>query len=362
MAGGSGERFWPLSRVNRPKQLLCLDDTEKTMLVRALERISEVIPLNNIFIITAEHLLDPIRQVLADFPPENVIAEPSKRNTAPCLAYAISYIRAKYNIPDDEISVAVLTADHKIAPKESFVNDIKQALEFVEANKSICTIGIPPTRPDTAYGYIETDIADPNRFIVKALRFHEKPNNEKAIEYLSRGNFLWNSGMFFWRVDTFIEEMLTHFPEVGNFIQQMTALHAGFTDEPLNSTNIKITEIYNTFPDKSIDYALMEKSKIVYVCKATFEWDDIGSWDSLIRIFNSDNHNNVINGKNIIVVESGNTTVFNANNEMVIGAIGLKDIIIISTNDAVLVCDSSKVQDVKKIVSELKSRNLTDWL
>ncbi len=363
MAGGSGERFWPLSRQHRPKQLLRLDDAGKTMLTKAMERVSLAIPLQNTFIITAEHLLMPIRRELSNFPPENVIAEPAKRNTAACLAYAISFIRTKFELSDVEISVAVLTADHKISPDAAFLSDINKVLDFVENHNAICTIGIPPSRPDTGYGYIEANVSDNSEHIQKAIRFHEKPDLEKAIEYTSRGNFLWNSGMFFWRVDTFINELKTHYPEVGYYVEQMSKLHRGFTSQPLDSANKLINDLYCSFPDKSIDHALMEKSQIVYVCKASFSWDDIGSWDSLIRAHKANDDGNVISGKNVIMLDSTDTTVFNsAKEKMLVGALGLKDIIIITTDDAVLICNSSNVQDVKKVVTELKKRNLNDWL
>lgn len=363
MAGGSGERFWPLSRQNRPKQLLKLDDDNQTMLSIALNRISNVISAQNTFIITAEHLIRPIRDELDGFPPENVIAEPAKRNTAACLAYAVSFIRAKFDLPDDKISVAVLTADHRITPDYAFASDVNMALDFVEKDNAICTLGIQPTRPDTGYGYIETEISDTHVQIQKAIRFHEKPNLERALEYLSKGNFLWNAGMFFWRVDTFINEMIHHYPEVGNYIIPMSQLHIGYTSIALDTTNQLTKDLYCSFPDKSIDYALMEKSKSVYVCKASFSWDDIGSWDSLIRSQKADSNTNIINGKNVIILDCNNTTVFNSvNDKMLVGAIGLKDIIVVTTEDAILVCNSSQVQDVKNLVSEIKNRNLEDWL
>lgn len=366
MAGGSGERFWPLSRKNRPKQLLNLDSKFKTMLRQSIDRIGEVIDKGNIFIITSVNLLGPIRDELPDIPSTNIIAEPAKRNTAPCLAYAAAFIKAKYNVEASELIMAVLTADHKIHPDKTFQENINYIIDFVAKNEALCTIGIEPNRPETGYGYIEFKNLSTNKGsnqISLVAKFHEKPDEKTALEYLKNGNFLWNSGMFFWRLDVFLNEMKLNFPEVGNHIDMMIELHTGLTDKVLMGTNEKIRSIYEGFPDKSIDYALMEKSNRVYVAKSDFNWDDIGSWDSFFRLHGTNSEGNLNYGDNIINIDTRNTMVINNSmDEKLVSVLGLNDIIVINTDDSVLICHKSKVQDVKKIVAELREQKMNKWL
>ena len=302
MAGGAGERFWPLSRRKKPKQLLKLE-TNKTMLEQSIDRILPLIDVNDIYIITSELLLKPIRETLPMLPKENIIAEPFKRNTAPCLALGTSFIAAKYagHYSPNEISVAVLTADQSINPIEGFVETVNSALNFVENNNSIATIGIQPSRPDTGYGYIEVDEPFNNdktgSEIKKIIRFHEKPSLEKAQNYIEKGNFLWNSGMFFWRLDVFFEQMAKHLPEVGKWTNDMIRKSTGKTDICYEGIFEPLKDIFETMPDISIDYGLMEKTDNSVVARAKFLWDDIGSWDSFDRIKKKDETNNIIEGK-----------------------------------------------------------------
>ena len=226
MAGGSGERFWPLSRRKKPKQLLKLASEDKMMIEESIERISPLIDPADIFIITGEHLLDPIRRSLKILPPENVVAEPAKRNTAPCLGLGAAFIAERYSETHskDDISIAVLTADQNISPKEGFVKTVEAAMNYVEENPVLATIGIPPSRPETGYGYIEVvEQFDQDSDVVQikpVLKFREKPEMEKAKEFIKSGKFLWNSGMFFWRLDTFEDAMVSALPEVGNNITE----------------------------------------------------------------------------------------------------------------------------------------------
>lgn len=378
MAGGSGERFWPLSRRKRPKQLLPLL-SDKTMLKESIERISSLIPPEDIYIITSEVLLEPIRNGLPELPPENIVAEPYKRNTAPCLALSAAFIQSKYseNYKPDEISIAVLTADQSINPNNAFIKTIDSALNYVEQSKSLCTIGIKPSRPETGYGYIEvnsqqskvnsrqssvesrTDEVD----ILPVKAFHEKPDTEKAKEYLAEGNYLWNSGMFFWRLDTFIESLTKYLPEVGNSIHLMADKYKGRTDNALSESLTAIDEIYKNFPDISIDYGLMEKAENVVVAKELFNWDDIGSWDSLPRVKNADENNNVIDGK-CVLLDSKNSIVVNASDKgkTIVAGLGLEKMVVVVTDDAVLVCPADRVQEVKKCVEKIKNSGLNEWL
>jgi len=358
MAGGSGERFWPLSRRTTPKQLLKLGDSEMTMLEEAIDRISLLIPVEDIYIITGSHLLEPIRRTVGNLPPQNVIAEPAKRNTAPCLALGAAFVKAKYpELDPSQISIAVLTADHIIKPKEKFAATVETALDFVENNKFLATIGVTPNRIETGYGYIELENSidsEESALVQPVISFREKPSFEKAKEYIETKRFLWNSGMFFWRLDTFTEEMRKVLPDVGNAIEAIAQKYINHTDTAFNSHFSDIEGIFAGLPNISIDYGLMEKAARVAVVKAQFLWDDCGSWDSLERTMILDETGNIISG-DCIEFENKNTIVFNTSDKLVVTAFGLDDIAIVTTNDAVMVCPKSRVQEVKEIVNRLKS-------
>ncbi|OGU14204.1 MAG: hypothetical protein A2475_15370 [Ignavibacteria bacterium RIFOXYC2_FULL_35_21] len=368
MAGGSGERFWPLSRTSKPKQLLSLA-TDKTMLEDSIERISPLIPIQDIFIITSQVLLEPMRKALTELPPENIVAEPLKRNTAPCLALAASFIAERYKeegFDESEISIAVLTADQNIYPNEEFIRTIESALNYVENNPALATIGIQPDRPETGYGYIEVDSPfnkeHNNPDIKPVIRFIEKPSIDKAQEFLSKGNYLWNSGMFFWRLDNFINAMKIHTPEIGNMIDDIRKGYSKKTGIALPEALDRITPIFESYPNISIDYALMEKADNVFVTKATFKWDDIGSWDSFDRVKNPDSEGNIIQG-NTVIIDTKNSVIINSSSkDKIIAGLGLDGFVIVATDDAVLICPKDKVQDVKKCVEKIRNEKGDKYL
>ncbi len=361
MAGGAGERFWPLSRKNFPKQFLPLGVGDKSILEESICRASTIINYEDIFIITNELLVDAIREILPMLPPENIIPEPAKRNTAPCLALASAYIAARYkNLKLDDISMAVLTADQDINPLDAFSKTLDFAMDHSEKNSSIVTIGIPPNRPETGYGYIETSEKFTNNNILEikpVLQFREKPNLEKAEEFISTGRFVWNSGMFFWRADVFFSEIKQHYPEIGNKIEELKNILIGTNKNVSKKLPKEISDIFTKFPSISIDYALMEKSKNVTVCKAIFDWDDIGSWDSLARTKSPDTNKNISLG-DVSLVNSKNSILINKskNERVVLAGLGLENIVVVVTDDAVLVCPKSQVQDVKKSVEDVREK------
>ena len=368
MAGGSGERFWPLSRKHKPKQLLSLI-SDKTLIEESIERIVKLIPPDDIFIITGEHLLKPMRDALPQIPPENIVAEPFKRNTAPCLALSAAFIAERYagQYKPDEISVAVLTADQIIHPADGFRDTIKAALEYVENWKVIGIIGIQPSRPETGYGYIEVE----NSFLAagkvpeikQVLQFHEKPFHEKALEYVQSGKFLWNSGMFFWRLDIFIQNMEIHLEEVGLKIGAMRQCFKDNTRKALDTANEQVSSIFEAFPDISIDYGIMEKTRDAVVVRALFDWDDVGSWDALERVGKIDDSNNIIDG-NATTVETKDCIIINKSkiSETKVACYGMENIVIVVTDDAILVCPKDRVQGVKKCVEKIRSERGEQWL
>lgn len=348
MAGGSGERFWPLSRKIKPKQLLELTSSGKVMLAEAVDRIAPMIDYKNIYIITGKHLKKPIEEALPNLPKENIVAEPAKRNTAPCLALAAG-ILAKKNATNQQ-SIAVLTADQIIEPEENFRESISTALDYVEKHKVISTIGIIPDRAETGYGYIEIGDKLNNTAIgiYDVLSFKEKPDEITAQKYLTSGNYLWNSGMFFYCLDTFIEEMKIHAPEVGEKI------------EFLYESNPKMQSIFESFAGISIDYALMEKTKKAVVTKANFHWDDLGAFDALDRVNIKDDNGNIIKGKSI-VINCNNSIFINSSNRL-LTAYGLDESILIQTDDCVMSCKKNDAQQVKQLVDEIKKQGLENYL
>lgn len=363
MAGGSGERFWPLSRMKKPKQLLNLSSPDKMMIEEAIDRVSGIVNLEDILIITNELLQEPIRQALPNIPKENIIAEPAKRNTAPCLALGAAILKSKYKeYKESQISVAVLTADHTMTPIGHFQNDVIKAFEFVEKNAAIVTFGIKPYRAETGYGYIETNINDQNE-IKNVMSFKEKPNLETANEYVNSGNFYWNSGMFFYRLDTFVSGIMHHLSEIGSKIEIMSNLYLSEVENAHQGCFYPIKSLFEVMPNISIDYGLMEKASNIKVLPATFEWDDIGSWDSLDRVRTTDHSKNVLSG-NVSIINTKNSIILNESNmkDKMLSVIGLDNVVVVITDDAVLVCDKSQVQDVKKAVEDLKSRKEFKYL
>ncbi len=364
MAGGAGERFWPLSRRRHPKQLLRLLNPEKTLLEESIDRIAKVIAKEDIYIITAEHLLVPIRETISILPAENIIAEPMKRNTAPCLALGAAVLLEKYSLPPEDIIMAVLTADQLISPEEKFIETVEGILNYTEQNPVLATIGIKPDRPETGYGYIEAnekfDIGE--TFEIKtAEAFHEKPGYSAACRYLDSGRYLWNSGMFFWRLDAFIEQMSRHSPEIGLRIGEMKDNYKGVVNLPLTTANPAITGIFESMPDISIDYALMEKADNVVVARALFRWDDVGSWDSLERVKQKDSRGNILDGY-AIAADSKDNIIINASDGRIVGLIGIENLAIIATDDAILICPKDRVQEIRKITGEIKQKFGDNWL
>jgi len=352
MAGGSGERFWPLSRMKKPKQLLRLTHPTVTMIEEAIARVEPLIPVDRILIITSAILRQPIIDALPHVPEANVIAEPAKRNTAPCLALACSVINAR---EQGDACMVVLTADHFIGNAEDFRADIQRALSFSETHPALVTMGIPPTRPETGYGYIDMAEKSKPHAIVKVSAFKEKPDFETALEYVVSGTFLWNSGMFFWRTSVLQSAMMSHLKDVGSKIVDMTLAIT-------SSDHSMLASLFEAMPNISIDYGLMERAPNVFVLPASFPWDDVGSWDALERMQPMDAKRNVVQG-DAIVVETSSSIIVNAHtNKHTITTIGIDSVVVVSTDDATMICSKDKAQDVKKIVATLRDLGRDDLL
>ncbi|MBS1706367.1 MAG: hypothetical protein JST40_10860 [Armatimonadetes bacterium] len=352
MAGGSGERFWPMSRVARPKQLLPLADPEITLLEQTVRRLSPSILPSDTYLATAPHLVQPSMGFLAGLPEANVWAEPHKRNTAGCLVWVAANLIAANPEARKQVSMAVIAADHRITPDEGFRATIDAALDVAEATGGIVTIGIKPDRPETGYGYIEVDSgAEPKGTervrILPVRQFREKPDRATAEEFLASGNYLWNSGTFFWTLDTFLSELESAAPDLyGAVFQIADLLREDHADQA--------AECFAGLRSISIDYALMEKANKVFVAEAAFDWDDVGSWDALDRSLSADEGGNVIRG-DILTVDSKNTIVVNENPSITTCVLGVEGLVVVVTEDAVLVCPKDQAQQVRSVVEAIKS-------
>jgi len=350
MAGGVGERFWPLSRATRPKQLLPLGQDGKSLLEEAIDRLDGVIPTENIFIITARSLVETIRYSGLTVPRENVIAEPAKRNTAGALIWATAWLLATIGEEALDASLAVFPADHQIDSTEAFRNDISTALDHVGENGGLMVIGVPPERPATGYGYLEiadSDDGSGNGPVVPVAAFHEKPDEATAARYLESGHHFWNSGMFFWTISDFLlefeEASPSHFETAGRLVETIAA-----GDEAASQT------LFEELDDISIDYALMEKASTVSMLPATFPWDDLGAWDALMRSLEPDEEGNLNIGPSI-KIDSRDCLVMNDEGEhATVALIGVEGLTVVMTGDAVLVMRSDRAQDVKDVVKVLK--------
>ncbi|MBZ0257152.1 NTP transferase domain-containing protein [bacterium] len=360
MAGGSGERFWPVSRKLRPKQLLHLTSDDKIMLQEAVDRLAPVLSPERILIATSLDLLQPIRDALPNHPPENIIGEPMRRNTSGCIAFAAAHAKARFLDGGDDLLMSVTTADHLIGDEERFCDTIKAALRFAEQEDALLTIGTHPTRPETGYGYIEISelnkpITDEDGIpIYRVSRFLEKPNLDDAERYQASRFYYWNSGMFFWRLSTFTNSLQKAMPELSNSIDSMAAI----LKEGGSDADKKLNAVFEALPNISIDYGLMEKAENVFVTLGDFRWDDLGSWDALSRIRRRDDKRNTAVG-NPILVDCENVIAYNepGGEEMAVCVVGMKDAIVVTTHDAVLVCPNDRAQDVKKAVALLKESN-----
>jgi len=355
MAGGSGERFWPVSRRNHPKQLLRLTRPDRTMLGEAVERLSPLIPAERIIIATAPHLVEPIRKAGVGVPDGNVLAEPAKRNTSGCLAYAAAWLMARHGAPE-LITMAVVTADHLIEDPERFRATVAASLDAAEAQEVLVTQGIVPDRPETGYGYIQAkDIGKPISILdgiaaYEVAAFHEKPKQDVAEKFVASGNYFWNSGMFFWRVSTFLAELDQARPALAEATRAMAAaLRAGDAKET--------AAIFESLEDISIDYALMERARRAVVVRADYPWDDVGAWTSLDRTRTPDAQGNVAEGGPILV-DTTNSIVYNeaGADAIAVSVVGMDNVVVVVSADGVLVIPKDRAQDVRYAVAELKKR------
>jgi mannose-1-phosphate guanylyltransferase len=348
MAGGVGSRFWPSSKEKTPKQLLKIFG-ENTLIQDTVERLKDVVSYENIFIATNKMQQPEILKQLPQIPPENIICEPFGRNTAACIGLSAVILKAKAS---DAVMIT-LPSDHLIRDVESFHKTLKTAIKFAYGSKGLVTIGITPSRPETGYGYIQIDEKEIDSNIHRVFTFAEKPNYATAVRFLESGDFFWNSGMFIWRADTILDEMKNLMPELYGGLQKIEK------DIGTSEFDKTITNVYGQLRNTSIDYGVMEKSNNVYLTKGNFMWSDVGSWEEVYQLSEKDGDGNAING-NVFTDMTVDSLIFSPNKFT--AAIGIENLIVINTDDALLVCRRDHSQDVRKVVDHLKINKLTEHL
>lgn len=336
MAGGKGTRFWPKSTEEKPKQFLKLIG-EKTMIQMTVDRVKKVMSIEKIFIVTCSKYVNLVKEQIPDLPEKNIIIEPIGRNTAPCVLLALLYIKQIYN----NANIAVLSSDANINNENEFCKILTDANDALNTNiDGIITIGIRPNRPETGYGYIEcsNNVNYINgRGIVKVNRFVEKPNIEKAQEYIDKGNYLWNAGMFIFDGDYMLKQLEENLNKEYNFLNSLPSIYSESYMDMLN-------EKYRECESISIDYAVMEKNADIYVIPSDFGWDDVGTWNSIERYINKDKYNNVI---------VGNSEIFNSSNCVIYGdkkkviLIDMEDIFFVEGEDAIVISKKQSMEKVK---------------
>ncbi|WP_123054658.1 mannose-1-phosphate guanylyltransferase [Clostridium sp. JN-1] len=344
MAGGKGERFWPLSTDEKPKQFLKLLG-EKTMIQMTVERLLPIISIEDIFVVTARRYVEVLREQLPNLPKDNIIVEPVGRNTAPCIALSAFMIKKHYD--KEDTSIVVLPSDHLIVDENEFRNTIRQAYKFVMAKEnSIVTLGIKPDRPETGYGYIklkvdseELKVGNRENKIHKVEKFVEKPDLKTAEEYLKKGNFLWNCGMFVWKCDTILnltERYLNNTYKILNEIANASEVE--FED--------KLMREYPKVDNVSVDYAIMEKAKDIYVIPSDFGWDDIGTWYAVERYREKDDNNNICIG-DIKNIDASNNIVFSKEKPIVV--VGMDDVFVVESDNIIFVGKKKDIERIKEI-------------
>lgn len=349
MAGGRGERFWPKSRKTLPKQFLSLTDDGKTMIQLTVERILPIVDIKDIYIATNQDYKQLVSQQLPELPEENILCEPVGRNTAPCIGLGAMHIASKY---EDSLMI-VLPSDHLIKYSTMFLSCLNSACDIAQKRENLVTIGITPDYPETGYGYIKFSPNEVEGNAFKVKKFVEKPNLSLAKEYIASEDYLWNSGMFVWKLSSILSNFKKYIPDTYEGLLRIKQ-----TIGTPEYQNVLEKEFFN-FNSISIDYGIMEKSPNIYIIPGTFGWDDVGSWLAVEHIKKSNEFGNVVNG-NIITIDTKNCII--EGSKKLLATVGLDNLIIVDTNDATLICNKGSAGDIKKILENLKICNRDEYL
>lgn len=340
MAGGIGSRFWPMSTKECPKQFIDVMGCGRTLIQLTVDRFEGVCPTENIWVVTSEKYADIIRQQLPHIPEENILKEPCRRNTAPCIAYVCWKIKTR----NPKANVVVTPSDHVVMNVKEFQRVIGSALDYTANSDAILTLGMKPNRPETGYGYIEADLSSPsasNREIFRVDSFKEKPDVETAEKYIRQNNYYWNAGIFIWNVNTIVNAFRIYQPEIAEIFTAMMPYF--YTDAEQDEINSR----FPACPNISVDYAILEHSDEIFVFPADFGWSDLGTWGSLHMQLSRDLNNNLCIGTDISMLESRNCMVHTMQEKRVV-VIGLDGYIIAENNDQLLICKLSDEQRIKE--------------
>ncbi len=346
MAGGIGSRFWPLSKDNYPKQFLDILGTGKSFIRSTFDRFLPIVPAENFLVVTNAAYKDLVLEHLPQIKPDQVLCEPMRRNTAPCIAYATYHIMAKCK----DANIVVTPADHLVTNEVEFQRIISKAFDFVaqpEHNEALLTIGIQPTRPETGYGYIQVDEEFEAKLgtVVKLKSFTEKPNLEKAKQFLAAGNYFWNSGIFVWSMSGIKTAFDTYLPEIVEVFDRGKDVFATAGEQEFIDAN------FADCTNISIDYGVMEKSPNTYTIPADFGWSDIGTWGSLFTHATKDNNNNAVTGKAVLV--NTNDTIVNIQEGVEAVVQGLENYLVAYRDNSLLICKLTDEQKIKEWITEL---------
>lgn len=345
MAGGIGSRFWPVSTTRFPKQFHDILGTGETLIQQTFRRASKVSAPEQILVVTHKNYKQLVAEQLPNLPEENIILEPARRNTAPCITYAAHRINAK----DPTAVMLVAPSDHLITNEDEYVRIVQHAAEEAAESRKLFTLGITPNRPDTGYGYIQfvNLEEDPKNEVKRVKTFTEKPNTDLANQFLESGDFLWNSGIFIWSLPSFFDELKIHLPD----------LHATFEQEAdkfgTEEEAEMIERVYPSCDNESIDYGLMEKSHHVYVIPSDFGWSDLGTWGSLHSHFDVDDKQNALQGEKIAIYNTENSVVRMPKNKVAVVE-GLDGYIVVDQGDSLLICKRENEQLIKSFVNDIK--------
>lgn len=348
MAGGIGSRFWPMSRTDFPKQFLDILGTGRTLIQTTYDRFAKFIPKENIYVVTSAEYTDIVKSQLPDIRMNNILSEPSRKNTAPCIAY-IAYKLKALN-PDGLLICA--PADHLILDQTAFNKVCLEAMNFVMKHKALITLGIKPTHPNTGYGYIQYEQQGVSDNVYKVKTFTEKPNLEIARSFLASGDFLWNAGIFVWQVKNIVAAFNQYLPEMAEvFISESEAFNTDAETEA-------IQRIYPQCTNISIDYGIMEKADNVYVIPSSFGWSDLGTWNSAYENMEKDYLGNAASGEHVMVIDATRCMVHGKDDKLYLLQ-GMDDYILVDTDDVLLICKKEKEQEIKEYVAEVR-RNKGD--
>ncbi|MFT4667811.1 MAG: mannose-1-phosphate guanylyltransferase [Polaribacter sp.] len=350
MAGGIGSRFWPGSRESRPKQFLDIMGVGKSLIRLTFERFLKLCPAENIFIVTNGIYKDLVKEHLPEITDNQILCEPSRNNTAPCIAYAAF----KLHDLNPDANFIVAPSDHVVLNEPAFIRYLEKGIQFVDKNEALLTLGIQPSRPDTGYGYINYEPTKGENEIYPVTDFTEKPDAALAQVFVDSGEYLWNAGIFLWNVKSILSAFENYAPEIYNILNAQQGVYNSSEEQAF------IDKAYPTTPKISIDYAIMENAENVYTLPADFGWSDLGTWASLFEELEGDKDNNVINGDHVVTYNTASCLIRAPKGKLVVVK-DLEDYIIIDEGDVLLIHPKSKEQEIKEITTALK-KDLGEYL